>query len=699
MSLADKISAFLPSLLLAVCVRTHPLPDSCRKLLSRAAASDSLSGQTRWDRVSTLGFAGLAAFHALGLFSVGLLMGEGRLVCVLIGAVTLLMLRAALAAVLQARKAAQTFATAKQQQLVEAGSIEQQAPAAGGVSSGSNSNDRAIRSDAGQQLQLVLPAAREVWSTWRPAGQVLKAATSMLVCNVSLQLLGLIDRSGQDPHDKTQPSAELLVGPDAAWQRSALLAFTVGPLVGMWGVVCAVNRLLQARQSSLSGAGALGVGVAAAPAKECQSKGVDRGSRGWVGVLWCLRAVAASQYVCLGLFWAAQLFGHSDTTLVEVGRAPCTALLPHLPRAEPLARLISGLMGSSAFRLVASAAMAVCSLPLRLLLPRVIYTAALLPLAAAVLLAVIPRGTSSSKGTSPGSQAAVGGSLGVEVLLWLCVVLAGPVVMVLGFKGPATVLLALLQAVGLCKLLRVRGAAASFAAYTAATSGLALGGNGLTGRVKAGQGVAADGGAGGSSGAVVAGDDGCCSVVGAGAWGLMALQLFFCSGHFCEFSGLQYASAFIGFDDMLMYSSGSLLLINTCGFLFLAPLSLPVFVACCDTVPLGVANGESEGAGRGGAHSAGHKHNIATNSYVVASSVNKTGPGAVLKEQVECGLWVINCIRFAALVVSLVSAAVQQQHILLWAIFAPKLVFELWFMLVTAAGELLAAGLLPHSLV
>jgi phosphatidylinositol glycan class O len=177
----------------------------------------------------------------------------------------------------------------------------------------------------------------------------------------------------------------------------------------------------------------------------------------------------------------------------------------------------------------------------------------------------------------------------------------------------------------------------------------------------------------------------------------MALQLFFCSGHFCEFSGLQYASAFIGFDDMLMYSSGSLLLINTCGFFFLGPLSLPVFVACSYTPPVGAASEGSEEAGKVATGCAGHQQS--TNSNDVASLSDKTGPGAALRQQFECGLWVINCIRFAALVVSLVSAAVQQQHILLWAIFAPKLVFELWFMLVTAAGELLVAGLLPHFLV
>jgi hypothetical protein len=271
-----------------------------------------------------------------------------------------------------------------------------------------------------------------------------------------------------------------------------------------------------------------------------------------------------------------------------------------------------------------------------LLLPRVIYTAALVALAAAALLAVLNRLFVCCKGRGWGRVDPV-------LLLWLCASLAAPLVMVLGFKGPATMLLALLQAAGLCKLLRLRSAAVGFVTAAAPAP---------SDRSTSNKRVTMS-----SAEALGAGDDGCCSVVGAGAWGLMALQLFFCSGHFCEFSGLQYASAFIGFDDMVWYTSGSLLLVNTCGFLFLGPLSLPVLMAAC-------------AAGKAGG-----------------------GAAALLRAQVECGLWVANSMRFAALVASLLSAAVQQQHILLWAIFAPKLVFELAFMLVTAAGQLLVAGI------
>lgn len=551
----------------------------------------------------------------MGLFSVGLLMGEGRLTCVLMAAVTLILLRAALTAVLQARRVARAAAASAQQ-------LAQEQQTADGIS-GSG------RVPAQQRLQLVLPAA-QVWDSWQPSSQAVRAAASMLVCNVSLQLLGLIDRAGQDPHDKTQPTSELLVGPDAAWQRAALLAFTVGPLLIVWLVLTAADRLL--RGGGLQWTGRVAApGQGGEPPKEAPAAESGEDSRqgvGSQGVVWCLRTLCALQFVCLGLFWAAQLFGHSGETLEGVGKAVWSAALQS--PVSGLTQAVSGLVGPGGLSSGTVLCSVLCSLPLRLLLPRVIYTAALVVLAAAALLAVLRRLPACCKGRVLVQADPV-------LLLWLCAALVAPLVMVLGFKGPANMLLALLQAAGLCKLLRLRSAAAGFLAAAAAAPSSSTRGKQVT-----------------SGTGAVSADDGCCSVVGAGAWGLMALQLFFCSGHFCEFSGLQYASAFIGFDDMVWYTSGSLLLVNTCGFLILGPLSLPVLMAVC---------------------AAGSR-------------------GAALGPQVECGLWVANSMRFAALVVSLLSAAVQQQHILLWAIFAPKLVFELWFMLVTAAGQLLVAGLL-----
>jgi hypothetical protein len=114
---------------------------------------------------------------------------------------------------------------------------------------------------------------------------------------------------------------------------------------------------------------------------------------------------------------------------------------------------------------------------------------------------------------------------------------------------------------------------------------------------------------------------------------------------------------------MVWYTSGSLLLLNTCGYLVLAVLSLPAFVAACT-----VADPMQRQA-----KSPEHPEHM--------------------RQQLACSMLVVNSMRFAALVVCMISAAVQQQHILLWAIFAPKLCFELWFMAVTDVGQVLASVL------
>lgn len=414
-----------------------------------------------------------------------------------------------------------------------------------------------------------------------------------------------------------------------------------------------------------------------------------------------LKAVCASQYVCLALFWIAQLYGHSNATVCGVLHA-AWAVVQQSPVGGSTADVVASLtqaatavLGQDVLQGGCSSTWvcdALCLLPVRLVLPRVIYMSALLVLVGTVLVALWPQRLLPSGAQQHGANAAdgvvgecvmspavagVGGVLGssdlvlARLLLWVCAVLAAPVMTVLGFKGPATMLLALLQAVGLCRLLRLQRAASAFVA-AACQDPLPPHQQQESATASATASPLA---------ATAVCEDGCCSVVGAGAWGLMALQLFFCSGHFCEFSGLQYASAFLGFDDMVWYSSGSLLLINTCGFLFLGPLSLPVLLACCCCCPAAPNIKDSQVS-------------QSTQSTVRGSSSSKRGLSQ-WRQQVEAGMWVGNCMRFAALTASLVSAAVQQQHILLWAIFAPKLVFELCFMAVTAGGQLLATGLLP----
>uniref|UniRef100_A0A0D9XI49 Uncharacterized protein n=1 Tax=Leersia perrieri TaxID=77586 RepID=A0A0D9XI49_9ORYZ len=64
-------------------------------------------------------------------------------------------------------------------------------------------------------------------------------------------------------------------------------------------------------------------------------------------------------------------------------------------------------------------------------------------------------------------------------------------------------------------------------------------------------------------------------------WSLLAVCLFYLTGHWCTFDGLRYGAAFIGFDDFHIIRQGILLFIDTFGISHILPvISLP-FIAIC----------------------------------------------------------------------------------------------------------------------
>lgn len=56
------------------------------------------------------------------------------------------------------------------------------------------------------------------------------------------------------------------------------------------------------------------------------------------------------------------------------------------------------------------------------------------------------------------------------------------------------------------------------------------------------------------------------------SWNLLAVCLFFCSGHWCAFDGLRYGAAFIGFDEFILIPQAILLTIDTFGFSHFLPI-------------------------------------------------------------------------------------------------------------------------------
>jgi hypothetical protein len=125
------------------------------------------------------------------------------------------------------------------------------------------------------------------------------------------------------------------------------------------------------------------------------------------------------------------------------------------------------------------------------------------------------------------------------------------------------------------------------------------------------------------------------------------LLLFFGTGHFCEFSGLQYAASFVGYDSLAPAAGPALLALNTFGGWAAGLLALggAARASAAAAAPLG-------GGGAGG----------------LPSSAPPPAVADVLSA------WIA-----ARLLVVVISAALQQRHILLWAIFAPRLLFEALF--------------------
>eukprot|EP00879_Flechtneria_rotunda_P007215 GHRR01007571.1.p1 GENE.GHRR01007571.1~~GHRR01007571.1.p1 ORF type:complete len:822 (+),score=275.91 GHRR01007571.1:584-3049(+) len=595
-------------------------------------------------------FLGLVASHNFGLFSVGILMGEGRVQCLLVAAVTLLLLRAALAAAVRAQEV--EHSRGRQCELLSNGS------AAGTVPNLQLARDDAVSAGAGVAAVHCQPL-----SNGRPLKQLdcFAAAAIMLVCNLSLQLLGLIDRSGKDPHDKTQPAADLLVGAGAIWQQLLYSCATVGPVLCIWWLATWTAKWLRQRQL-----------------KPADYHGVQPRAWPWYCVS-VVQGLCVVQHGCIALFWIIQLFGGTEASILSSMRSilmfcqrglhgtyinqqplQSSVWLASVTNFSTILALLQGLL-----QIAPVATM--LHLPMRLLLPRVVYAACIATVGATVMVAA---GVALAKRMckhTPACSHDMSPCQGQQVLglmwYWLCASTAAVLIMVLGYKGSLTMLLAFLQAACACNLLQAASARVHYASAVLQS----------TAPDKLQQQI----------------DDSAHNshllVVGSGLWGMMSLQLFFCSGHFCEFSGLQYASAFTGVDSMVWYISGPLLLLNTCGVLVLGCMTLPlmlVAVCPCGTQDQPGTHQFAVGNGISGQVKAAAEEKLAADHCVL--------PGT-LQQQLWCSMLVVNSIRFAALVVCMISAAVQQQHILLWAIFAPKLVFELCFMAVVDVAQLLTA--------
>ncbi|CAI8610891.1 unnamed protein product [Vicia faba] len=128
-------------------------------------------------------------------------------------------------------------------------------------------------------------------------------------------------------------------------------------------------------------------------------------------------------------------------------------------------------------------------------------------------------------------------------------------------------------------------------------------------------------------------------------WSLFATCVFFCSGHWCAFDGLRYGAAFIGFEEFMLVRQAILLAIDTFGF----SIILPVF-----GLPFLVASKYHDNLGR---------HFIFTQLSQMYTTY---------------GLITAVITTFTILCVT-----IQRRHLMVWGLFAPKFVFDVFELILT----------------
>lgn len=131
-------------------------------------------------------------------------------------------------------------------------------------------------------------------------------------------------------------------------------------------------------------------------------------------------------------------------------------------------------------------------------------------------------------------------------------------------------------------------------------------------------------------------------------WSLLAVCLFFCTGHWCTFDGLRYPAAFVGFDEFNLVRQAVLLTIDTFGFSHIVPIiGLPFLVAC--QRPLKKTDQKKQ---------------------VFYSNL--------LQVYLIYGLTLATTTTLTIL-----SVAIQRRHLMVWGLFAPKFVFDALGLLLT----------------
>lgn len=168
-------------------------------------------------------------------------------------------------------------------------------------------------------------------------------------------------------------------------------------------------------------------------------------------------------------------------------------------------------------------------------------------------------------------------------------------------------------------------------------------------------------------------------------WQRACALFFFATGHRCVPSALQYGASFVGFDTFDFVRCGAALAGNTYAHAILGAAALPAFAsaACGDATSAVAATAADTTSISSGPHEDKHE------SCESARQSNR--PDTYARMVARTGL----AYTFAPslnLAVTLAFTLAERRHLMMWALFAPKLMYDALALLVGAGAAAMACG-------
>lgn len=137
---------------------------------------------------------------------------------------------------------------------------------------------------------------------------------------------------------------------------------------------------------------------------------------------------------------------------------------------------------------------------------------------------------------------------------------------------------------------------------------------------------------------------------------LLAVCLFFATGHWCAFDGLRYGAAFIGFDEFVLIRQAILLTVETFGFSHILSLfGLPILVA---------------------------------HQFLFKQAEQKNN---ILSARLIQVFMIFGLISATTTTATILCVTIQRRHLMVWGLFAPKFVFDVVGLLLTDVLTCLAS--------